>query len=117
MTEVKSLQEERSAFFFHVKTILEDQARREEIDVDPQAVAVLSELLWLKSGELARDLEAFARHDKDRRTVMVKDVLLCSRRSPRLHAELKAKASEIEQQRNDKRRRQGNAPIRKKNQM
>ncbi|KAL5014343.1 hypothetical protein ScPMuIL_008613 [Solemya velum] len=94
--ELNNTQRLKAALHYTVVQICKEVAMNEEVNINRQFVASLTETTWKQSEEFARDLEAFAKHAK-RSTVNADDVKMLVRKSGSLHRHI----SELHQQRKD----------------
>ncbi|KAJ6438578.1 apoptosis-inducing TAF9-like domain-containingprotein [Purpureocillium lavendulum] len=73
----------KSALWFAVGQIVDEESMRRNINATPQFIGALTELVWTQIENVAVDLESFSRH-ASRATVTTDDVLLLARKNPDL---------------------------------
>ncbi|KAI9206497.1 kinetochore component CENP-S-domain-containing protein [Polychytrium aggregatum] len=70
----------KAAVYFVISKQCEKLAREHNVDITPQFIRAVSELVYQQAGHMGTDLELFAKHAK-RSTIAVDDVKLCVRRN------------------------------------
>ncbi|POR35239.1 Centromere protein S [Tolypocladium paradoxum] len=79
----------KSALWFAVGQIVDEESMRRNLNATPQFIGALTELVWTQIENVAVDLESFARH-ASRATVTTADVLLLARKNPDLQLLMEA---------------------------
>ncbi|KAI5849122.1 kinetochore component CENP-S-domain-containing protein [Tricharina praecox] len=70
----------KSALWYSVGKIVDDESLSLQVNVTPQFIGALTELVYAQAENVAKDLESFAHH-ANRSTVNTDDVLLLARRN------------------------------------
>ncbi|KAI9787085.1 MAG: hypothetical protein M1839_003320 [Geoglossum umbratile] len=70
----------RSALWFSIGKIVDEESLRFDVNATPQFIAALTVLVSTQIENVSRDLESFAKH-AGRRTINVDDVMLLTRRN------------------------------------
>lgn len=84
----------KAALWYSIGKTLDSIAVDQDINASPHFIGGLSEMVWGQIDNVARDLEAFAKH-AGRTTITSKDVLLLGRRNEGLDEILQAKAKAV----------------------
>ncbi|PNY25391.1 Centromere protein S [Tolypocladium capitatum] len=86
---MKSEQRLKSALWFAIGQIVDEESMRRNINATPQFIGALTELVWTQIENVAIDLESFSHH-ASRATVTTADVLLLARKNPDLQQLMEA---------------------------
>ncbi|KAK5059828.1 hypothetical protein LTR84_009711 [Exophiala bonariae] len=91
----------RSALWFHIGKVVDEQSLLLGVNATPQFIGSLMELVWAQIGSAAVDLESFAKH-AGRSTIKTDDVMLLARRNEGLAELLKKELENIESSKQQK---------------
>jgi len=86
----------KAALWYSIGQTVDSVALNQNINATPHFIGGLSELCWAQIGNVAHDLEAFAKH-AGRSTINSKDVVLLGRRNEGLEEVLKAQAKSVKE--------------------
>lgn len=84
----------KAALWYAVGQIVDSVGLSQDINASPHFIGGLSEMVWAQIDNVARDLEAFAKHST-RSTINCKDVLLLGRRNEGLDELLQAETRAV----------------------
>ncbi|KAK4974152.1 MHF histone-fold complex component [Elasticomyces elasticus] len=84
----------KAALWYSTGQTVDAVAVAQDLNATPHFIGGLSEMCWAQIENIAKDLEAFAKHG-GRSTINAKDVLLLGRRNDGLKAVLEAEAKEV----------------------
>ncbi|KAK3633828.1 MHF histone-fold complex component [Elasticomyces elasticus] len=84
----------KAALWYSTGQTVDAVAVSQDLNTTPHFIGGLSEMCWAQIENIAKDLEAFAKHG-GRSTINAKDVLLLGRRNDGLKAVLEAEAKEV----------------------
>ncbi|KIW12220.1 hypothetical protein PV08_09496 [Exophiala spinifera] len=85
----------RSALWFQVGKIVDEESINLGVNATPQFIGSLMELVWAQIGNVAIDLESFAKH-AGRTTIKTDDVMLLTRRNEGLETILREELKKLE---------------------
>ena len=85
----------KAALWYATGQTVDSVAVAQDLNATPHFIGGLSEMVWGQIENVARDLEAFAKHS-GRSTINSKDVLLLGRRNEGLEELLKGHAKAVE---------------------
>ncbi|EXJ84688.1 hypothetical protein A1O3_05358 [Capronia epimyces CBS 606.96] len=91
----------RSALWFKIGQIVDDESIALGVNATPQFIGSLMELVWAHIGNVAVDLEAFAKHG-GRRTITTDDVMLLTRRNEGLEQILEKQLQNLKEERKER---------------
>ena len=86
----------KAALWYAVGQTVDSVALAQDINASPQYIGGLSEMVYAQIENVARDLEAFAKH-AGRTTINSQDVVLLARRNEGLEDVLKAHAKAVKE--------------------
>ena len=84
----------KAALWYAIGQTVDSVALAQDINASPQYIGGLSEMVYAQIENVARDLEAFAKH-AGRTTINSQDVVLLARRNEGLEQVLKAHAKVV----------------------
>lgn len=84
----------KAALWYAVGKTVDSISLKQDLTATPHFIGGLSEMVWAQIDNVARDLEAFAKHS-GRSTINCKDVLLLGRRNEGLEEILRSQANSI----------------------
>ncbi|KAL2212185.1 hypothetical protein CC79DRAFT_1364469 [Sarocladium strictum] len=84
----------KSALWYAVGQIVDEEALRRNRNATPQFIGALTEMAWMQIENVATDLESFCNH-ASRTTVTTDDVLLLARKNPDLHSIMEEYVDEL----------------------
>ncbi|PHH59321.1 hypothetical protein CDD81_3390 [Ophiocordyceps australis] len=91
----------KSALWFAVGKIVDEEALNRGMNATPQFIGALTELVWAQIENISIDLETFASH-AGRSTVTTADVLLLARKNPDLQQIMQTYVDECKAQKASK---------------
>ncbi|OAQ64285.1 kinetochore component CENP-S domain-containing protein [Pochonia chlamydosporia 170] len=83
MAEEDDRERLKSALWFAVGQIVDEECLRRNRNATPQFIGALTEMVWTQIENVAIDLESFANH-ASRPNITTEDVLLLARKNPDL---------------------------------